>query len=216
MANYLGVLHGTLGGTLEIFQHTIAVTSNQSQAEVASRLRDSFEDVWAAGGMELRDVLSGSVEYVYVTAAEILDLTGPELSLMAANRADWTPPLQGSQGTAGVFQQALAVSLTAGTYPNGSPVRGRFYLPPVSPSILSSGRISGAGQTLIADWANAWMDAMIGLSLIPCVWSRGAAKHGSTTGFLSPVTSLRVGQVADTVRRRRGALLEQYISRLVP
>jgi hypothetical protein len=25
-----------------------------------------------------------------------------------------------------------------------------------------------------------------------------------------------VGQVADTVRRRRGALLEQYISRLVP
>lgn len=102
------------------------------------------------------------------------------------------------------FQCATAVSLrTIFATRSG---RGRFYLPPLAVSVLLAGRVTPAVQSDLADAAALMLQALAGGGLTPVVYSRTA--HAAVT-----ITSIDVGDVIDTQRRRRNKLVEQRESR---
>lgn len=105
-------------------------------------------------------------------------------------------------------QTALAVSLnTARRGPTG---KGRFYLPMVSRSVdpvtcllsVADATTTATGTaTLISNLNNQpGVDQFPGFQVVVA----------STKGYNTPVTSVRVGRVLDTIRSRRRQLDEQY------
>lgn len=106
-------------------------------------------------------------------------------------------------------QSAIVASLETGR--PGRSFRGRIYWPalgfPIQPNtgridITDATSIATSTATLLGDIASA---APGGAALIPVIAS---AKLGEQT----PITSVAVGTVVDTQRRRRDKLVEQYAS----
>lgn len=106
-------------------------------------------------------------------------------------------------------QCAMVVSLLT-PFP-GRRTRGRFYMPFLTASMTSSLRIGGAvtlasRATSMASMLNAIGAAAETLpDLEPVIVSAAG-------GTITPVSSVRVGDVMDTQRRRRDALIENYAS----
>lgn len=105
------------------------------------------------------------------------------------------------------FQVALAVSL--GSARRGPTGRGRFYLP-LPALVVSTDGTAGGGQLLeVQGSVKTWLEALGNREGIdPSVPSVVIA---STKGYVSPVTSVRIGRVLDTIRSRRRSLNEAYI-----
>lgn len=209
MPNLLAGFHGTIQGVPDEFVHTLAVTwPGDEQSAAATQLATAFEtafamlpdDSWAPA-------ISGAVTYTHVTVAEILNLSTGELA--AASRANLTAGMAGTGPRQPPAQVACAVSLTAGVYANGTPVKGRFYLP--LPTIdATTGLMSATTQGQVLDGTIALFDEMNGTSsFVPCVWSRKLAE-------LQPVTMVRAGRVPDTIRSRRNNTAEEYIQSAWP
>lgn len=205
MPDYLVTLRGTLSpGTLtEIFSHQIAVVSSRSDQQVATDAATTWAAAWNdATNVSLKPAFSPTVAYTEATCAEILDFLDGALS------AAYHAPITGVAGT-GVAalpsQNAVAVSLTGGTKPNGTPMKGRFYLPtPSAAAILTAtGLLASSAQAAMTKLAADWIDAMNLLGDIVCIWSR------RWTSF-NVVEQVRVGDRVDTIRRRRNAKPESY------
>ncbi len=105
-------------------------------------------------------------------------------------------------------QIALAVSLD--TERRGASGRGRFYMPGFSGSANpTTGRI----EPFVADQAASAAQTMLNaVNNLPSVDGLASPRVVivSSKGFVSPVTSVRVGQVLDTIRSRRNAIGEAY------
>ncbi len=104
------------------------------------------------------------------------------------------------------LQTALCVSLN--TARAGASGKGRFYLP-APPSTLTAATYgyTAADTQLFATRAQAFVNKVnLNLTSAP-----GGVVVASSKGFLSPVTSVRVGNIPDTQRRRRNALPEVYV-----
>lgn len=102
--------------------------------------------------------------------------------------------------TAMVFSTMTAIA--------GRSFRGRMYWPCLSNTINSSGRLASSTTTTIASDVVAMLEGLadapaIATDLRPAVVSK-------TRDLVTPVTSIRVGDVPDTQRRRRDALVEAY------
>lgn len=203
MANLLCGFHGTIKGVPDEFTHTLAVTWPGDDVVVAAQqLATAFETAFA----DLPDdswapAVSGGATWTHVTAAEILSLTAGTLS--AAGRANLTAGMAGTGARQPPSQVALAVSLRGGTYPNGTPIRGRFYLP--LPLVdATNGLLASAAQAWALNGTIRLFNEMNDVyTFVPCVWSRKA-------GSLSPVEEVRVGIVCDTIRSRRNNTAESY------
>jgi hypothetical protein len=114
-------------------------------------------------------------------------------------------------GGGGTFNATLpqaALVMSLGTARRGRSGRGRFYLPMPSVNFLDDLRLSVAQQ----DAAEAALAAhILNLGNQPGVDVLNLqVMVASTKGFLSPVTSVRVGRVVDTMRSRRRSLDEAY------
>lgn len=199
MVDYLLTHRWTWGGTTEMGIHTLAVTTDETDpSTVADTARVSFEQTYLA--LAADNQVSGMVIYDAVIANEITDLSTGDLNAGHISPATIS-------GAGGVLPPQLSVtfSLTAGSRPNGAPIRGRFYLPTPSDGALDgNGTLDTSGQTFYASWGGNYLDDLIGLGITPCVWSR-------TLALMSPVTSARVGSVVDTIRTRREQLPENYV-----
>lgn len=105
-------------------------------------------------------------------------------------------------------QIALCVSMRTATN-IGTATKGRFYLPLPAIALLGTGRVDPAGPPLVAESTATFFDDMAaeldGAMLLSLMSSVGA---GRTLG----VTRIEVGDVLDTIRRRRNALQETYFS----
>lgn len=202
MVNYLTTLSGQIEGG-EIFSHTLAVTDDVLPAPlgVAEAVRDSWALAVAANVTGFGNAISSNVDYVDASAAVIINLTTGQLG--AAAHAPFPLPGPSGVGAGGAFQVACAISLTAGTRPNGTPLRGRFYLPTIGQSVVTNGRFTSLVTAGIADTVGFFLGELIERGVQPAVWSR-------TLGVLQAVTSARVGNVPDTIRSRRNALAEAY------
>lgn len=210
MPLYQVALHGTLASIAEIFTHTLAINSTAPAEGLALEVLTEFEEAFTDASIGWQAATSNTVTYTHATAAEILTLTDPNPALAAASRANATTPFSGS-GASQIPQAALAVTLVAGTYPNGTPLRGRYYLPVPSTSQLQtgSGLLTTAAQTLFLEGQSNFLDRLSSLGHTPCVWSR-------KLGSLQIVDTVSVGNRVDTIRSRRNAGLEDYSSLPVP
>lgn len=208
MANYLATIRGTLSsGTLgEIFVHTFAIISSSTQDQVAQSLANNWKDCLNNNTpYNLKDVFPGEVVYNEVTAAQILNAEPPEPRLASASHVTFTGiPGTGSGGMV-PSQCAIAVSVKAGTRPNGLPQKGRFYLPtPAFGSLqAATGLLAPAYSTNIRDQLASFWAAMNAAGHRPALWSR-------TYGTVKQWDAIRVGNRIDTVRRRRNANPETY------
>lgn len=202
MADYLISHRGEIGSGDEIFIHTMSATSPLSQSAVAALVASNWYDALTESGLGIQPYLADTVTYTDVTVAEILSLsTG---ALAAATTQALAAPVAGS-GSPLPAQVALGVSFTAGTRPNGTPLRGRCYLPPLEASAVSvGGRIDAGIVTDVAECFATYFERLDALGVTVGVWSR-------TLAVVQPVTEVRVGNVWDTIRSRRNAIPETYV-----
>jgi len=225
MTAFLVHFHGDMFAGAEVFQYGLAVdwAGNDSEQGMAFMARTAQEN--ALGSSTILSQLTESTRFTHVTAARIIDPTkssGPG-TLSAAYTAAHTSPIVGlAIGNALPPQNAVVISLQAGTYGNGSPLRGRFYMPNFDENALSAGRLDTTAQQLYLDYGVALITELraAGTDVVPSVWSRPAGttsggQPGRGLGALQPITSVRVGRAVDTIRSRRGAFLEEYLSQTV-
>jgi hypothetical protein len=213
MAQFYCTVRGTIATAQlgEIFQHSIAVVSSLSQSAVADALELTFRNAFGTASTKLMGLTSNQCTYNEVTAAQITRLDGtPPDALMAATHKAFSPVLNGGSGTFMLpAQSTVAVSLTAGTRPNGSPYKGRFYLPPSTITYIDQqGKISSTARTQYTNWAGEWLNAMRAAGIDPSVWSRAQS-------VLSPVGSVRIGDRVDTQRSRRNKGVETYSTSVI-
>lgn len=216
MTNYLIGLHGTIPQVSEEFVHTFAVTSPLTALGTATIVRDAWGTEWIKGATGMQSATGAGITYVKAQAAQILNIQGtPPPALGTAATAMFTPVLTAGGATFYAPQIALAVSFTAGAYGNGAAIKGRTFLPPPMSAQHDTGIASSTLTARAADNWSLFFAALKTSGVTPCVWSRGAPKHGSGVGQLSPIVSLRVGNKVDTIRSRRNDMVETYTSRTV-
>jgi hypothetical protein len=200
MPNYLLTYRWGWYATEELGLHTLTVASPETDPlTVASEAWTS----WVVGFESVTNMVlnfAQGVTYNRASAAEILDLSTGALAAAAHH----TPTAVPMTGTRSAPQCAVGISLTAGVRPNGTPMRGRFFLPPPSPAILTTDGVIDANRTqAFANFAATWLDNLTTLGHIPQVWSR-------TLGVVQPVGVVRAGNVVDTIRSRRNQIPEAY------
>lgn len=153
-----------------------------------------------------------SVSLVSSVRVEARTLSGTLESQADANKA---VPSPGSGIINHPYQTAVVISLRTGT--PGASGRGRLYWPATGMAIDSTTlRVTAANLTSALAGAKTYLSAidtaiegtLTGVSL--CVWSRKG------TGALYPVTSMQMGNVFDTQRRRRDTLVETYSNLTYP
>lgn len=175
--------------------------------EMANNLLESVtgaaETFWAA-------VRSRIATGTRLTSAKVapVDEDGRYIDNMDSVIYDWETPLTGSSSNAHPPQVSVVASLTTGTR-RGNATHGRMYLPLTAVPIHSADftiatnirqEIANAVVGLLDDSLNAIAD----VSLDPVVMSN----IGS--GTTRTITTVAVGSIADTQRRRRNRFTEEY------
>lgn len=217
--HYLLSFGGRLG-TDEIWTNTIRLGNN---AGVISTPRPTVETILGDMMEQMADVYGdlGYSSAAYLDWAK-LNPIGPDgrypddwdtvelfdLGITSGNTAQYP------------FQVAMGVSWQT-TRPRGPSSKGRIYVPspwlPVNPS---SGRIE---STQLGNVTNNWASLLTQWNLLVGQFDDGGnpesqpvrmavASNVGPAGLTSPITSVRIGDVLDTQRRRRNALVEEYES----
>lgn len=186
----------------EQFQHGVTVTSGELLTAVADDAEAAIEANLLVSGF--LTIFPPGVTWNLLTVSQ---LGGPGDPVVASTTRSLSAA--GSAGAEGLPAQcAVVVShLTAGA---GSRNRGRMYLPPpAANAILTNGRLESTATAAIADAVQATYEALVTAGSTPVVLSEVAGGTSST------ISSIRVGDVIDTQRRRRGDLGEVYTSRTI-
>lgn len=203
MTAYLVTYSGTQLSGAEQFSHTMAV-DYAGGSDDDDVLDDAVAGIAAfLNATGVRALFATTTVWTNIKAAKITNLASGAL-FAGTNR---TITQAGSAATGGrpAPQLALAVTLLGGPKANGTPYRGRFYLPFVNAngSQGDGGLLTAANQTTLLAGLDAWMAAVTVLSRSPQVWSRKDA-------LTSTLTKVRLGRQADTIRSRRRDMPEQY------
>lgn len=123
-----------------------------------------------------------------------------------------TPITGGSGGTYYPPQISLVAQLAAAS-PIGLGAKGRMYLPGINFGINASGVLNVTEAQAVANGLRTFLDACESAALSPG-YVMNASKGRPGIPFTAPVnrrvTSVRVGSVYDTQRRRRNQLPETY------
>lgn len=124
----------------------------------------------------------------------------------------------GGFGNAGRFPNQIAYAVSLKTRGDLGRVKGRFYVPAPSVALEDDGTISNAAAEQMEGSAVQFLNDLADepgidvLGLQPCVASQGRHNPNGTVRAQPAnwrVRDVAVGQVLDTVRRRRSALSEQ-------
>jgi len=204
MAVFLLTVHGFQNTSSEIFQHTMVVDNPSFVQEDAADVAEHAADAWAtAMNAGFRALFPTTCIWQGVRAAAVLNLSSGALS--AAANHEQILAGTGSAAEQLPHQCAIAVSLRGGNRPNGTPIRGRFYLPAPTVAAIDTGFLGVTNRELIRDRMKVFHDELDTFDppYDPVVWSRVL---GNTTS----ITEIRVGSVIDTMRSRRNAFTESY------
>lgn len=102
------------------------------------------------------------------------------------------------------LQLAICVSLQ--TLRSGATGKGRFFIPMIAANVEATSKLLPvASQTNVANRAKAFLNDLATILTFP-------PQVVSSKGYMTPVTSVRVGRVVDTLRSRRADLPEEYYS----
>lgn len=148
---------------------------------------------------EVAATMCTDVEIQAVSTAELNQATGKQLT-----RLETPVSHPGTNATACLpFQCAPVVSLRTALATRAG--RGRFYAPSLAVDQQAGGKMIATAQTALRDGAVAMFGVLTGAGLDGVLYSR-------TTFQTQTLTSVDVGDVIDTQRRRRNKLIENRIS----
>jgi len=127
----------------------------------------------------------------------------------------YASPISGGNGGTRFPPQVALVAQLAAASPVGLGAKGRMYLPGVCHAVNTNGHISVTEGQNIANNLRTFLDGCETATNSPG-FVINASKGRPGVPFTAPVnrrvTSVRVGSVYDTQRRRRNGLTEQYWS----
>ena len=147
---------------------------------------------------------------VQVDAVEVYAY-GPGSGPAVAKGLDAVSPARVFTGTTSAPPQTAAViTLLTGT--PGRSYRGRVYWPQLAP-LISSSLVSSTAKGLGSGFVSLNTAIELALSVFG-TWSLGV--HSPKLDVVTPVTSVRCGDVLDTQRRRAQDLPESFTTTLVP
>lgn len=188
---YRGTLHAA-----EAFSYSCAVTGSGTLADASTAAVDALTAMHAASGFST--CFDDGIEWVDVLVNQIPDGGGVVIDSQVSAAAEAGTSVGGSTPN----QCAIVVSKVTGFA--GSRNRGRMFLPPPGvTSLETNGRLDAGALTGLAAGLTAWKNSLIGDGWTPCVVS-----ESSDANVI--ITTLRVGDVVDTMRSRRNALAETY------
>lgn len=128
-------------------------------------------------------------------------------------------PAVGAYGGGAFPPQISLVATLVTNKARGYGSKGRMYLPGIAAGIGADGKLgttfTGIVSGLVANFLNDVNNdaAVPGVVILNSAASTGIPGHAAES---NPVTSVRVGTVYDTQRRRRNALTEQYSATPLP
>jgi hypothetical protein len=149
-----------------------------------------------------RATLCTDVAAIEATTVELNPTTGKQLTGLTDPRTD----VGTNAGECLPFQCAPVVSLRTATLSRAG--RGRFYAPSLAVDQVAAGRMTTAARDTLADAAEDLVQGLTSAGGTLVIYHRAS---GTTT----PVTSLDVGDVIDTQRRRRNKLVENRVTRAI-
>lgn len=206
MAVYLATISGTLNDGAEAFSYSLAFDSTVQTDDSATLAAVKAAHDAAMGTSGFLGIFPDSTAWKNIKVAKVINLSTGTL-FAGLNQAINHVGGNSTSSQQPPSQLALAASLVGGPRANGTPYRGRFYLPfPVwgTPN-TGDGILGTASQTTILAYCSTLIDQ---INDVPSgrrvvVWSR-------KDGLTSNVTAVKLGRVPDVIRSRRRDLPEQY------
>lgn len=203
-------LDGTLGSGLERWSTSIAFQDSQGDAvtdpddlgEWAENVRGLFAAT-STWGTALKGLWGSSTNLTQVRIYSYLVPGGAATGLGVSTGGN----VAGSGSITFPFQSALVFTL--GTNRPGRSFRGRSYWPILTGTLSSTGQYSNtAGILTTAQAFRDMLAAVAGQSTGTGVMRPVIAS--ASEGTVTAVTSVRLGNIIDTQRRRRGDLPETF------
>lgn len=206
-------MSGTMYGGNEIWTTGFWAGSTSGDApaptvEAAEAIADAWQPFFTSVSVKVAYLFkTATIKITPYSAAGVIDVG-------AIKSFSYSTPIEGAHtGNGNPPQCALVATLVAGSgVGNGG--KGRMYLPGIGTGIDPTGHISTGDANAIAA-ALATFFADVNASVDSPGIAINAAKTAPVTGFLAinrALTTVRVGNVFDTQRRRRNALAESYSS----
>lgn len=203
------ILQGTVSNNLDIWTMSFAMDplSARSQGQldnIAAATADLFQAaVWDVAGLS-----SGISDQTHFTGVRVDDVRSPG---GVVRQATYTLSTH-NQGTSEQPQlpPQCAEVITLLTGDPGASRRGRMYFPPLAVNALTGGGQVTAGYLdVLADCMQDFFNDFNADATV----AGTAFVASDVLQQLNAVTSIRVGSVVDTQRRRRNELTETYESR---
>lgn len=158
-----------------------------------------------------------SSRYTYNTLKmHVVNNDGKTLPDSAQYHAPATAAVGGASSLA-LPPQIATVATLANSLPRGLATKGRMFLPGVSSMVDATGHIAAATTANIATNLKTFFDAVYNDADLPGNPMLASVGRGPlhTDGAIRRISTVRVGNVYDTQRRRRNALTEAYTTRTV-
>lgn len=207
-AYYRLSIEGTLGASPEVFSTSCAF------AAIATLPSQSTLNVWADAAHSVMGGVNTGATWIRQNIGLTSSLQRvrlyyyPNVGDPATLGAVSSGASHAGAGTV-VHPPQCATVVTLQTGLPGSTNRGRMYIPMLAGAIGSALTRSDISTSTASNFASLLVSlggtASGGLSA-------GAAVVSTKSGAVTPVTSVRIGNVVDTQRRRRDSLIEQFYS----
>jgi hypothetical protein len=196
------LFHMTLEGTTNDGGWSFGVWTTNTGDDAAAALtkfQTAVAAMWASG---IDAFISDQIAYTAQKVVTVDQSTGKQIT-----RADGAVTDAGADtGESLPPQVALAVTLRTALATRAG--RGRIYLPPFAVSQVVNSRMNATNKGTTLTAVKGMFDTLISDGHTPVL-------YGRTAHTVTPITTLALGDVFDTQRRRRDAYAETYTSTAV-
>ncbi len=205
---FTGKLPGSEIWSVGIRSAASSVTDPAALLQYATGGHTAFlADLWTTGTLKFYNIPSVTFDQCTVRHINTAGIT--------TNQADYAPGPTAAGGTSQTAPNQACTVLSLDTARSGRSYRGRMFLPTLAPEWgAGTGKITSAMATALATGGATLVGDLNALTTTsPSTGPFACAIQSKTSGQPPAViTSVRVGNVVDTQRRRRDKEVETYVT----